>query len=459
MKTNNYMWKLDLLESKFNKSTPRFPHTKKLLIASNHNHKLLKKIPKSPEDAQVEIEKIKSDIFQKKYHSAYSKLAKEVEKKTIPVDDKEFVSKLITSKLIKIIQSACLNPKELKTNPPTYIGQHLREIVIDKSNECNPSSFYITFCQNDKAVNNFVANLWNNKNVKKILDEIEWSFRVVRGNLTRQEKDSRIKATGSKVDLKDNEDSDEGEEDDSENEHKSLDLEDAYDKFAIYDKVDNGSGGEEQQPELDPNVNYDEVTDEEPSEEESSEDSSDDFFEDEPPKKKQKQSQDSGKSFNLPQLASGYFSGGSDDEEDDADNDKVVKEITTQRKNRRGQRARQKIWAKKYGKEAKHVKKNQEILASERERRQMEFEERQRKRELKAKLLAEKQQTGANSLPLGERKPTTSNTASTIPQLLLVSTNSVATEEKSIHPSWEAKRLEKEKLKNVKFQGKKVVFD
>ncbi|KAF6071894.1 BUD22 family protein [Candida albicans] len=409
------MWKLDLLESKFNKSTPRFPHTKKLLIASNHNHKLLKKIPKSPEDAQVEIEKIKSDIFQKKYHSAYSKLAKEVEKKTIPVDDKEFVSKLITSKLIKIIQSACLNPKELKTNPPTYIGQHLREIVIDKSNECNPSSFYITFCQNDKAVNNFVANLWNNKNVKKILDEIEWSFRVVRGNLTRQEKDSRIKASV-------------GEEDDSEDEHKSLDLEDAYDKFAIYDKVDNGSGGEEQQPELDPNVNYNEVTDEEPSEEESSEDSSDDFFEDEPPKKKQKQSQDSGKSFNLPQLASGYFSG--------------VKEITTQRKNRRGQRARQKIWAKKYGKEAKHVKKNQEILASERERRQMEFEERQRKRELKAKLLAEKQQTGANSLPLGERKPTTSNTA-----------------RKIIHPSWEAKRLEKEKLKNVKFQGKKVVFD
>ena len=452
MKTNNYMWKLDLLESKFNKSTPRFPHTKKLLIASNHNHKLLKKIPKSPEDAQVEIEKIKSDIFQKKYHSAYSKLAKEVEKKTIPVDDKEFVSKLITSKLIKIIQSACLNSKELKTNPPTYIGQHLREIVIDKSNECNPSSFYITFCQNDKAVNNFVANLWNNKNVKKILDEIEWSFRVVRGNLTRQEKDSRIKATGSKVDLKDK-------EDDSEDEHKSLDLEDAYDKFAIYDKVDNGSGGEEQQPELDPNVNYNEVTDEEPSEEESSEDSSDDFFEDEPPKKKQKQSQDSGKSFNLPQLASGYFSGGSDDEEDDADNDKIVKEITTQRKNRRGQRARQKIWAKKYGKEAKHVKKNQEILASERERRQMEFEERQRKRELKAKLLAEKQQTGANSLPRGERKPTTSNTASTIPQLLLVSTTSVATEEKSIHPSWEAKRLEKEKLKNVKFQGKKVVFD
>ena len=62
----------------------------------------------------------------------------------------------------------------------------------------------------------------------------------------------------------------------------------------------------------------------------------------------------------------------------------------------------------------------------------MEFEERQRKRELKAKLLAEKQQTGANSLPLGERKPTTSNTASTIPQLL-VSTN--CCNRGKIHPS------------------------
>ena len=85
----------------------------------------------------------------------------------------------------------------------------------------------------------------------------------------------------------------------------------------------------------------------------------------------------------------------------------------------------------------------------------MEFEERQRKRELKAKLLAEKQQTGANALPLGERKSTTS----TIPQQLLGSTNTATAEEKAIHPSWEAKRLEKEKLKNVKFQGKKVVFD
>ena len=50
--------------------------------------------------------------------------------------------------------------------------------------------------------------------------------------------------------------------------------------------------------------------------------------------KETKQSQDSGNHsifLNLPLV---IFQG-SDDEEDDADNDKVVKEITTQRKNRR----------------------------------------------------------------------------------------------------------------------------
>ena len=51
MKSNNHMWKLDFLEAKFNKSTPRYPHTKKLLLASNHNQKLVKnylKLKKMP---------------------------------------------------------------------------------------------------------------------------------------------------------------------------------------------------------------------------------------------------------------------------------------------------------------------------------------------------------------------------------------------------------------------------
>ena len=83
----------------------------------------------------------------------------------------------------------------------------------------------------------------------------------------------------------------------------------------------------------------------------------------------------------------------------------------------------------------------------------MEFEERQRKRELKAKLLAEKQQTGANSLPLGERKPTTSNTASTIPQLLLALLTLLQQRKNpSIHPG----RQRDWKRKNSRMLNSKV---
>ena len=99
-----------------------------------------------------------------------------------------------------------------------------------------------------------------------------------------------------------------------------MDLEDAYDKFAIYDKVDNGSGGEEQQPELDPNVNYNEVTDEEPSEEESSEDSSDDFSR--MNHQKETKTEPRWEIIQSSSTCLWLFFRGSDDEEDDADNDK-----------------------------------------------------------------------------------------------------------------------------------------
>ena len=470
MKSNNHMWKLDFLEAKFNKSTPRYPHTKKLLLASNHNQKLVKKLPKTQEVAQLEIDTLKSDIFQKKYHSGYTKLLKELNKKELPVKDEEFLNKLITSRLIKSIQVTILTNKVLKSDPPKYISENIRAIITDKENESNPSRFYIKYCQNDKEVNKFVGNLWNNKNIKKILDEIEWSFRIVRGDLTKQELASRNKATGKTIEEDLDNESESGSENESESEsgqedEEDIDLEKEYDNFAIYDNLVEGSDdeSEEQVPDLDPNVNYNEVTDEEPSDESASEDdddeedseseesSADDFFEEEPPTKKQKKQTKVEEKYKLPELATGYFSGGSDDEDDDVDNDKVVKEITTQRKNRRGQRARQKIWAKKYGKEAAHVKKNQQRIASEREQRQLEYEERQRKRELKAKLLAEKQQTGANALPLGERKAGTTSISTPTP--------TPPAEPKGMHPSWEAKKLEKEKMKNIKFQGKKVVFD
>ena len=110
--------------------------------------------------------------------------------------------------------------------------------------------------------------------------------------------------------------------------------------------------------------------------------------------------------------------------------------MTERRKNRRGQRARQKIWAQKYGKEAKHIKEERTRLASEREQRQLEYEERERKRQMKRQA----EPTGSNNQPLGDRSEKT------------------ALVEEKLHPSWQAKKLA-EKTITAKFTGKKIRFD
>lgn len=140
------------------------------------------------------------------------------------------------------------------------------------------------------------------------------------------------------------------------------------------------------------------------------------------------------KQYNLPELATGYFSGGSDAEDDyDVDNDEVVKEVTAQRKNRRGQRARRAIYEMKYGKNANHLKKEQENLKRKREQKQVEFEQREAKRQAKGiekKSKFEKQTEQQKKQQEQDNKP--------------------------LHPSWEAKK--KLSATPVKFQGKKVVF-
>lgn len=465
------MWKLDLLEAKFNGSSPRFPHTKKLLTA--RNNKLFRKLPTSKEEAEKEILALKEDHFHKKYYGSYKKLNKEVNKhikaNVSKIKDEESkksivdffasedkIKELITSKLIKCISSTVLINKDLKANPPKYIPSEVSSIITNKADKSNPSAFFINYCQNDKVLNNYISSLWNTKAIKLLLGEIEWSFRIVRGDLTKFERESRKKAVGKDIQNNEGDISDEDDKSDSEKDDESstddIDTEQAFDKFAIYDKLVVDSDEEDEKFDINPNVNYNEVTDEEPSESDddvtgSVSDSGDSFFEenenDEIPVSSKKE-------YNLPELASGYFSGGSDDEDDEIDNDKVVKEATTQRKNRRGQRARQKIWEKKYGKEAKHVKKEQVLIASERERKRLEYEERCRKRELKAKLNSTP--TGSNTTPLAERK-------STVTTGEIINTPVEAVKPEKEHPSWVAKKLAEEKQKNAKFQGTKIKFD
>lgn len=470
---NNSLWKVDIIEHKVFGYAPRFRNTPKLLKAKN-NLKLLKKLPSSKPEAQTEIDAIKSTVFNNKYHAAINKLKTEIKKITKSdmhrlssqkdkkdlvefLKNDDYLQQLITSKLVKSIQGSILTTKALKASPPAYIPEDILSIMTNKENACNPTNFFKVHCQNNKIINNYISNLWNNKDLKTTLSQIEWSFKLIRGNLTKEEVNERRKSQGKGVSENNDGESDleEEEEDESEEESNANDFE----KYAVYDNLVAASDDEDQTADLDPEVNYNEVTDEEPSESES--DIESDIEDDKPvePTKKVKKAkkddffEDDGESdddseddfetkYNLPELATGYISGGSDDENFNVDNDRVVKQATSQRKNRRGQRARQKIWEKKFGKQAKHRQKEIAEVENDRKRRQLEFEERELKRQQRAKEAMENAPSGSNLTPIGNRKDAQAHAAT-----------------KEEHPSWIAKKQAEEKLKNVKFTGKKITFD
>lgn len=409
----NELWKLDLLESKFTQAAPRFSATKRLLHARN-NTQLLKKLPQTPTEAFAMITALKHDLFEQKWHGSHKKLLREVQRK-VKQDlrgwtkahaslkaffaQPENVRHLVSAKLAKTVQAAVLTTKELRQTAPAYLPGEVVQIVTDKTHASNPSQFFKTHCQNDKVLNGYVSSMWNDKLFAKLVQEIDWSFRKIRGALTAAEKAAHAssKTAAAKTASPGSEGESASDDSDDDAAHSDADAADQY------SDLDNLVGG---------------------SEDEDSEEAHESGLDSEPaapvaPKDKKK--------VVLPLLATGYFSGGSDDESD-VDNDQVVKAATTVRKNRRGQRARQKIWEMKYGKNAVHVQKEQQRAASEREQRQLEFEERQRKREAKAKAAA---------VPAGEKK------------------KHVPTE---MHPSWQAKKLEEERA-NAKFQGKKITFE
>ena len=411
----NEFWWLDILEVKFTKASPRFKFTKKLLNAHKNSH-LLKRLPSTRNDAFAQIEALKSDLFAKKYHGAHKKLSREVarlfkqrgkadrtEHLETVFGEKTFVEQLVSARLAKLITNALLTTKELKENPPSYIPKEHVSVLTDLFNPCNPTAFYITHVQNDKIVSGYVSKLWNSKEMKALCGEVEWTFRKIRGNLTKEEiaKHSQadtLKRSNTKEELEIGSDS---ESDDN-----------LGNDMSLFDQLVAGSNDDD-----DHGLSLDSSEDERELKQRKIEKKLDNSFTKE--KKLERK---------LPQLATGYFSEGSDDEED-IDNNKVVKELTQLPKNRRGQRARQKIWEQKYGVKANHVQQEALRVASERERKQQEFEERQRKRELKA------QQAG-----------TTGDSGS--------SANA-----NKLHPSWEAKKLAEQKQKGVKFMGKKITFD
>lgn len=147
---------------------------------------------------------------------------------------------------------------------------------------------------------------------------------------------------------------------------------------------------------------------------------------------------------NLPTLATGYFSGSEDDETDNYnyDNDKIVQQAVSERKNRRGQRARRKIWELKYGKKANHLIKEREEHIAKAQKRQQEYEERESRRQ--AKRL--KQVQASNNTELNTHSKSH----------IRVQPDSIDNN-KPLHPSWQAKK--NQKVSASQFKGKKLKFD
>lgn len=169
-----------------------------------------------------------------------------------------------------------------------------------------------------------------------------------------------------------------------------------------------------------------------------------------PPPKKKKPSTakppptQPGTSTFLPSLMGGYFSN-SDSEASDIDIAPPLK------KNRRGQRARQAIWEKKFKAEAKHLKKQQQ--GGGKGGRDAGWDMKRGavgagdgkpwKRGIRNPLSASAETTGANMEAVAERKPKVPKRDDT----------------GTLHPSWEAKKKAKEAQGIVAFQGKKTTFD
>ncbi|ANZ75212.1 BA75_02649T0 [Komagataella pastoris] len=462
VKQDNISWKLDILEVMFLRTKPRYLKTTLFLNARNQKKvsSVLDVRKFNKNSAMNQISKYKSELSERKIHSAKVKMQRNLKKvikneinkcqaklKTSPDDAKQLerlqilqdidLDDIINRKLIRILINVFTPTEELQEFPPAFLPTWVIDSIKDKESKYNPNNI----TKGDpQAKINIVSQLMNNKELREILSTIELTLRLVEGPVERPDQikekrekrekrksEDRAKATNEKKSENSNYSDDEGEDQDQDEDSDHSDLDDI--DFSKYDgalAASSDEDGDEDEPAIQKNDTSKSLVE-------------DDFFDFSVAEVKQREKADAKKKeqklekeYNLPQLTAGYFSGGESD--GDYDNDKVVQEATKPRKNRRGQRARQKIWEAKYGRNANHVLKEHDRIRSEREQKQVEYEERVRKRAAKAAELRERQ------------------AAMPPPKIQKVAP-------KGLHPSWEAKKNLEKKQKNIPFQGKKVTFD
>lgn len=499
---SNPLLKLDILEYHLQQNKQvRFPKTKELYRSKNIQTKLIPSITDFPS----EILRLQTLIFSNKQHAGEVKLARVLKKtlkslKKLTEDQQQWikeaanVEQIAKSRVFKIIQNIFkVNIRDSSKNEKIkYIPSEVLDVIMNRSNELNPSTFYNNLGDHGRVV---MSKVWSNKETLKTIEEVEAGFKVLFGKVAKESDDSDKQQQQKEEDEKkqDGSDSEDGSEADSESEEDSVsgsesgpeeeadddqDLDmDAYsefDRFLVASDDEDNTPVFFDAPELDENVNYNEVTDEEPSaeeegDEEESEDEDeqseevDDFFQEPVAKRAKKEStkktSSSTEKHKLPAMAheTGYISGDSDH---DISDDEVVKKATQTRKNRPGQRARQKLWEKKFGRHAKHITKERNEYFQAQKEKQYAFEERKAKRD--AKLEKAKQAgllgSGSNMTPLVPKKIREKIEKGQINKLTSTEIDKFVETNKALHPSWEAKKKLKEQEQAVKFEGKKIKF-
>ncbi|KAK7526204.1 Bud-site selection protein [Phyllosticta citriasiana] len=164
------------------------------------------------------------------------------------------------------------------------------------------------------------------------------------------------------------------------------------------------------------------------------------------------------KSTFIPSLSAvGYISGSDSDGAEPEDIDEAV---APRRKNRRGQRARQAIWEKKYGEKAAHVQKQQHKAKTDRnagwDAKRGATDGAGRGKGAKVGVKFGIAARGGPKSTVGKDSGTAANTTALGKRKVAAHRD----DEGKLHPSWEAKkRLKEQASAKVQFQGKKITFD
>jgi hypothetical protein len=179
------------------------------------------------------------------------------------------------------------------------------------------------------------------------------------------------------------------------------------------------------------------LSDDDESDDSRSEDSSEDKLKSKSKPKAKAATQKVSTSAFLPSLSHAAYFSGSESEAEDLDIDIAPK------KNRRGQRARQKIWEQKFGDKAKHKQKEERNKGWDPKRGAVSDDRAGRGGRSRGPASTGRGpvRSGENMTELGPRKTTKRDDTG------------------ALHPSWLAAKAAKEKKMLAKPQGTKIVFD